>query len=124
MVQANISIDEKKTEYGVVVSFVGELDLTTVLYAEKALTEAVALDNDQPVIADLLAVNFIDSAGLALLIRVHKRLAAKGRSLRILMAQGKQPERVLKLVRFDAIMKLGHSIEDLLDENSDELKGS
>ena len=65
------------------------------------------------VIVDLSRVDFIDSAGLALLVEARKKLSPEGRSLSILLTQGRQPERVLKLGRFDTIMTLAYTLNDL-----------
>ena len=58
-------------------------------------------------------VDFIDSAGLALLVEARKKLAPEGRVLNVLLTPSRQPERVLKLGRFDTIMNLAYSLNDL-----------
>ena len=74
---------------------------------------AVNETRDAAVIVDLSRVDFIDSAGLALLVEARKRLAPDGRSLHILLTAGRQPERVLKLGRFDTIMNLAYDYNGL-----------
>ena len=92
---------------------VGEVDLTTASHLREALLGAVNGEEKSSVIVDLSKVDFIDSAGLALLVEARKRLSPEGRTLSILLTPGRQPERVLKLGRFDTIMTLAHSLSDL-----------
>ena len=74
---------------------------------------AVNSGEKSPVIVDLSHVDFIDSAGLALLVEARKKLSPEGRSLSVLLTPSRQPERVLKLGRFDTIMTLAYSLSDL-----------
>ena len=53
---------------------------------------------------DLSRVDYIDSAGLSLLVAAAKALAPASGELRVRVAAGGQPDRALRLVRFDAIM--------------------
>ena len=92
---------------------VGEVDLTTAPQLRESLMAAVNGAEKSPVIVDLSQVDFIDSAGLALLVEARKRLSPEGRVLHVLLTPGRQPERVLKLGRFDTIMTLAYSLNDL-----------
>ena len=110
---AELTVDEQESEYGPVIVVSGELDLTTVgILRDPLLSQASKCDGGN-LIVDISKVEFIDSAGLALLVEARKRLATESRSLAILLATGRQPERVLKLVRFDTIMKLGYDLSEL-----------
>jgi anti-sigma B factor antagonist len=95
------------------VEAVGEVDLTTAPQLREPLMDAVGGTQKSTVIVDLSHVDFIDSAGLALLVEARKRLAPEGRTLNILLTPGRQPERVLKLGRFDTIMNLAYDYNDL-----------
>ena len=112
MKAAELIVEEQLTEKGTVLKVVGELDLTTVsMLREPLLTQVANSKND--VIVDVRSVDFIDSAGLALLVEARKRLVAESRLLYIVLTKGQQPERVLHLVRFDTIMKLIYSVDDV-----------
>jgi anti-sigma B factor antagonist len=110
---AQLTVSTQGTERGFLVTAVGEVDLTTVLQLRKPVLEAVEGSPKAPVIVDLCRVDFIDSAGLALLVEARKRLAPESRSLHILLTPGRQPERVLRLGRFDTIMNLAYDIDEI-----------
>jgi len=114
MKAAELSVEEEVSEKGTVLKVLGELDLTTVSMLREPLLTQVA-NTSGNVVVDLKHVDFIDSAGLALLVEARKRLVAESRALYIVVMKGQQPERVLHLVRFDTIMKLIYNVEDILD---------
>ena len=110
---AQLTVTSRPTERGALIEAVGEVDLTTVLQLREPVLEAVNGAQKNPVIVDLSRVDFIDSAGLALLVEARKRLAPDARPLHILLTPGRQPERVLRLGRFDTIMSLAYSLEEV-----------
>lgn len=110
---AELSVNEKDTDKGMVIDVVGEVDLTTVSLLREPLLSQVNKGPAMNVIVDLTQVDFIDSAGLALLVEARKRLATDGRTLYLIIAQGRQPERVLRLVRFDTIMRLVYDLKEI-----------
>lgn len=110
---AELSVNEKATDKGQVIEVVGEVDLTTVNMLREPLLSQVSKNPSQNVVVDLRGVDFIDSAGLALLVEARKRLATDGRTLYLIIAQGRQPERVLRLVRFDTIMRLVYDLKEV-----------
>ena len=110
---AQLVVSHRQEPLGTVIEAVGEVDLTTAAQLREALMAAVSDADKTGVIVDLSKVDFIDSAGLALLVEARKRLHPEGRDLSVLLTPGRQPERVLKLGRFDTIMKLAHSLSEL-----------
>ena len=60
-------------------------------------------------------MDFIDSAGLALLVGSAQEAAPESRALNVLLTPSRQPERVLKLGRFDTIMNLAYSLDDIAE---------
>ena len=110
---AQLDVNSRATDKGTLVEAVGEVDLTTAPQLREPLMEAVNGALKSPLIVDLSRVDFIDSAGLALLVEARKRLAPEGRTLNILLTPGRQPERVLKLGRFDTIMTLAYDFNAL-----------
>ena len=113
MKTAELTVSEQNSEKGPVITVVGELDLTTVSQLREVLLAHADKVRGDRVIVDLSLVEFIDSAGLALLVEARKRMAADSRTLFLIITQGKQPERVLRLVRFDTIMKLVYHLDDV-----------
>ena len=110
---AQLIVNHRQDTKGSVVEAVGEVDLTTAPQLRESLMAAVNGAEKTAVIVDLSRVDFIDSAGLALLVEARKKLSPEGRTLNILLTPGRQPERVLKLGRFDTIMTLAYTLNDL-----------
>ena len=115
---AELSVEEKGSEKGAVLDVSGELDLTTVAMLRDPLLSHATKGGDANLIVDLTRVEFIDSAGLALLVEARKRLAADSRTLALVLSPGRQPERVLRLVRFDTIMRLVYNLDEIPAETS------
>ena len=83
-----------------VIAVRGELDLSTAPGLEPRLEEA--LEGEQPVTIDLTACEFIDSTGIALIVRAWQRLGANdgGRQLAI-ATNNDQVQRVLEISGLD-----------------------
>ena len=110
---AQLTITQRQDPKGALIEATGEEDLTTAAQLREALMAAINGAEKSPVIVDLSRVDFIDSAGLALLVEARKKLALEGRALNVLLMPSRQPERVLKLGRFDTIMNLAYSLSEL-----------
>ncbi len=99
-----------KSPRGIEVETQGDLDLTTVQTLDKQLAQSIeaikAAPDAERLILDLRKLVFIDSAGLALLIKVSKELGALNRTLQVVVSKGSQPERILKIGHFDRILDL------------------
>jgi anti-anti-sigma factor len=90
----------------------GDVDLSTSPMLRQALEQACAGPTTSGTVAiDLREVAFIDSAGLALLVEMRKRFVDKCH-LTLLISAGSQPERVLKLGRFDTFLRVCYTLED------------
>ena len=99
-----------------VVHAVGDIDLSTTPMLRTRMEEQT---NSVPkdgvlryVVLDMREVPFIDSAGLALLVEIRKRFHMACR-LAVLIAASTQPERVLRLGRFDSFLIIGYSFAEL-----------
>jgi len=97
----------------VIITAQGDIDLCTTPILREAL-EAIcaARTNRGPVAVDMRNVAFIDSAGLALLVEMRKRYSETCR-LALIVEAGSQPERVLRLGRFDTFLQVCHSLDEL-----------
>lgn len=110
---AQLVINQRHEAGKLIIEAIGEVDLTTAPHLREAILAAIGGDEKLPLVVDLCQVDFIDSAGLALLVEARKKLSPEGQNLNILLTGGRQPERVLKLGRFDTIMKLAYNLSDL-----------
>ena len=117
---AELIVEERESDKGLVLDVSGELDLTTVAMLRDPLLAQAATVRLSNLIVDLTRVEFIDSAGLALLVEARKRLASESRTLTLILSPGRQPERVLRLVRFDTIMRFVYDLEEIVDDAAPE----
>ena len=96
---------------------IGDIDLSTTPQLRTVVEHAVsALPQDNAlryIVLDISEVSFIDSAGLALLVEIRKRFHNTCR-LAIHIATSTQPERVLRLGRFDTFLLVGYSSDELI----------
>ena len=95
---------------------VGDIDLSTTPQVRDAVeAQVAALPQDgllRFLVMDIRDVSFIDSAGLALLVEIRKRFHDTYR-LAVQIAASTQPERVLRLGRFDTFLIVGYSASEL-----------
>jgi len=87
-----LDVDVAHTAYGALVSIAGELDIATVPRASAAL-EAGPAASAGAVVVDLADVAFMDSTGLAALVKLEHALA--DRDGRLLIACPEGPARLL-----------------------------
>ena len=103
-------MEQSEDSNGIVIEVQGDLDLVTVSQLDDKLEDTIdavrKLPEDKKLTLDLRKLDFIDSAGLALLIRVSRELATIDRVLRVLVGKGHQPDRVLKIGQFGRILDL------------------
>jgi anti-sigma B factor antagonist len=94
-----------------VVSLAGELDLSTIPRVEAPLFGELS---QRAVIVDLSALSFIDSSGMAVLIKAF-RAADGDRRMHTVIAPGSQVERVLRIAGIHRAMPLFADREAALD---------
>ncbi len=101
---------EETTDRYSVVSVAGEVDVATAPTLRSRLE--VAIDRGMPLlVVDLLAVTFIDSTGLGVLIGASKRVDADEGTMRLVVAE----PRILKLFEITGLMDV-FSIVPSLEE--------
>jgi len=110
---AELTVEEIKSDLGPIFQLSGDMDMTSIGTLREPLLSTASKCKSPFLVVDLSRVSYIDSAGLSLLVETRKRLPEEARPLAIVLSKGKQPERVLKLVRFDSIMRLVYFISDL-----------
>ena len=89
----------------VTVAVEGELDLLTAPKLVARITELLRGGSRwrrmaADVVVDLTATQFIDSAGLAVLLNLQRRMERRGRSLRVLCEEG-PVRRVIEMARLE-----------------------
>ena len=91
----------------------GDVDLSTAPKLRDVLVQSCSAEGQSgPLGVDMREVQFIDSAGLALLVEIRKRFAANCQ-LVLVIGKGSQPERVLRLGRFDSFLRICYTPEEV-----------
>jgi anti-sigma B factor antagonist len=89
-----LRIERFRDEHGVVLVLRGELDISTAPELERALRDAVR-ERPGRVLLDLSELGFMDSTGIAVIIRAQLAGAERGRPLRLRRGSG-QIQRILE----------------------------
>jgi anti-sigma B factor antagonist len=94
----------------VVVVVEGELDLSTADQLNETLDSAIA-SGTGPIVLDLQALRFCDSAGLAVLVKTHNLLGGEGRRL-VIASPSTAVSRVLELSGLDQVIATATTPDD------------
>lgn len=92
-----VSVFSQRDEGVLTLAVSGEVDLATSPVVDDAITKAVAASGVSAVEVDLSAVEFLDSSGIALLLKGRRNADAQGVAYRVTGAQG-TPLEVLQIV--------------------------
>jgi anti-anti-sigma factor len=96
------------------VSVSGELDLHTAGCLEARIEEAGTVGTDT-VVVDLSEISFIDSAGLAVLVRETKRLEGRGHSL-VVVTNDPRTRRIVEVTGLNRVLRTYATLHDALGE--------
>jgi len=105
----NVDLITRECDGRVVVVLRGELDVADAASLVAALAAVAARERE--IIVDLAGLDFIDSSGVAALVRVRKHARRAGGDL-LLAAPQKQVLRVLALTRMIEVL----AVHDCVDE--------
>lgn len=100
------------------IKVIGELDMNTAPELERALEEAIA-DPGAAVMLDLCDCEFIDSTGIALIVRSWQRLdreAGSGEGRLVLCSHNHQVRRLLQITGVESTISLHERPDDALAE--------
>jgi anti-sigma B factor antagonist len=93
----------------------GELDMSTAPELERGLEEALA-DPGASIVIDLSECEFIDSTGIALIVRAWRRLADQGERQLALASGDHQVRRLLKITGVEGSIPMHESRDAALAE--------
>jgi anti-anti-sigma factor len=99
----------------VVARLSGEVDMANASYVHDELLRSVPNDALSLVI-DLTETRYLDSAGIALLFDLAKRLGHRRQSLRLVLPQGSPLERVLELTEVGSVAPVHGTLDAALAE--------
>jgi anti-anti-sigma factor len=89
----------------------GDLDLSSVTAFRTAVNKALAEREGRGLTIDLRETDYIDSAGLEQLLVANRKLSVDGERLLVLVQPGRQPQTVLSVTGFNAIMDVEPALE-------------
>jgi anti-sigma B factor antagonist len=95
--QGHLRIELAPDAEGLVVALAGELDLASVPELDQCLQELTGTDPGRLLI-DLSGLDFMDSTGLALMVRAHRSAETNGHSLALRRGPA-QVQRLFELTR-------------------------
>ncbi|HOK54314.1 MAG TPA: STAS domain-containing protein [Armatimonadota bacterium] len=101
-----MAITTSQTTEEVVVKVIGDLDLTTVGEFQAVVDKALDAKDNRRLVIDLRETDYIDSAGLEQLLVVNRKLIPKGDRILVRVEPGKQPQSVLSITGFGAVMDI------------------
>jgi len=96
-----------------VVALSGDIDLDSSPQARSALLAAVTDASAERIVADLAAVSYIDSSGVASLVEALQKAKAAGKVF-VLATVSDAARRVLELARLDRVFTIHATLEDAL----------
>ncbi len=105
-VEPLLVVDVHRDRDAATVRIEGEIEFATAPRLRTALLE-LAQHGASPVVVDLAAVSFVDSAGISLLIQAKKRFAAAGAEL-VLRAPQPAVRRVLEISGVTELFRIEH----------------
>ena len=111
----DLSISTRTEGVHTIVEVVGELDVHTVPRMRERLAALIA-DGHYHLIADLQAVDFLDSTGLGVLVGALKRVYPHDGSFQLVCTQ----ERILKVFRITGLINvfsIHASVEDAINSS-------
>jgi anti-anti-sigma factor len=92
----NFEVKRERTSAGHRIRVAGEMDLSVIDAVDREIKQAEEADSER-IVLDLDEVEFLDAAGIRLLLEADARSNGKGRRLQITRAPSAQVRRVLDL---------------------------
>lgn len=89
----------------VVVALAGELDGSNVGTARGTIADVTSDDEEEILVVDLSALEFIDSAGIALLVSLAE-FGGDGANLRIVPSDALSVSRIMRMTGVDAMLQM------------------
>jgi anti-sigma B factor antagonist len=102
-------VERRDSEGAVVIAVRGELDIGTAPELRAALAEAIEAHPGARLIADLEGLDFIDSAGLGILVGGRKRAQSRDGDV-VLVSTGLNIGRTLELTGLDRVFEIYSSV--------------
>ena len=121
MSPAPFAVENEELEDGIRAFTVrGELDLNTAPELEGPLESALSENGDASILIDLSSCEFIDSTGIALIVRgwqrVDREAGGDGKGRLVICCSNDQVQRLLKITGVESSISMHPSRDDALTE--------
>jgi anti-sigma B factor antagonist len=118
---APFEVENEELEDGVIAFSVrGELDLNTAPGLNSPLEDALAANGNPSVLIDLSSCEFIDSTGIALIVRAWQRIdseaGGEGEGRLVICCSNDQVERLLKITGVESSISMHGNRDSALAE--------
>jgi len=97
-----------------VVTVAGELDVATAPALRNEL-DRISAEGATDTVVDLLAVSFVDSVGLGILIAASKRMKARGGALRI-VCDDRRIALIIEVTGLDRVLPIHTTLREALED--------
>ena len=97
---------------GCLVRVKGEIDMSNAAEVASAIEAAVATDARELVL-DLTETQYLDSAGIALLVRLGERLRSRRQNVRVISPEGSAVRAVLRLAGLSDLLPVSSSLDEV-----------
>ena len=94
----------------IVIGLAGRFDAYSVPNVQKQL-DTLRKEEAKHFILDLTQIEFMDSAGLAVLVKLLKRVQDVGGTVSLVMPKEEAARRILRLTRFDQIFPIVETVK-------------
>lgn len=110
MATPDFAISAEEVNHGAVVAVRGEVDLSTAPLLEERLSQFTQVEK---LVVDLTEVSFLDSTGLAVLVRTANKLGEHGGAIRLVV---RHPEvlKVLEITGLTSTLGVHSSLDQAL----------
>ena len=102
---------QEHPEKVLVLELEGRLDVASAPEI-RSLTQEKMADGVLNYVADLRAIDFLDSAGLASLVNLLKNARREGGNVRLIMPVAEAAKRTIILTRFDKVFDIFETVEE------------
>ena len=109
-----ITVQEHTKKY-VVLSLAGRVDAFSLPPLQQQL-DAARKDGVKHFVLDLSEVLFMDSAGLAILVRLLKYTSTAHGALRLILPRTESARFIFRITQFDRIFPLTTTVEEAIDQ--------
>ena len=115
MSPTSFAIESREQGSALVIAISGELDLHTASQLEESLNPILVAGN-RPLVIDFAACEFIDSTGIALIVRAARQLGDESNGSFALCGVSDQVQRLFDLTGIESMIPMHTSLEAALAE--------